>query len=287
MTIEITKILAVIDPTTEKQLALVRAAHVARRTNARVHAYLCCHSTAPADDPAELERVEIERNRAWLKTVIEKQHLDDVAFTVQVEWSAAWREIFADAAARNDCNLIVKSTHSHSPARRRLLKTSDWVLLREARCPVLLVKRESVSPVRRILIAVDLGVDDEEHQRLNDGIIAIGKQITERRDDFELHAVNAYTGADTFTHPPKLAERVGIDLDRAHCAVGAPEDVIVRCASELDSELVVMGTVSRSGLTGLVHGNTAELALDRLDTDVLVTGVYPEFAASAAREAAG
>ncbi len=270
MAYEIEKILAVIDPTTDNQRALTRALHIARRGRAAVHVYLCCHSTADSDDARTLRRTEIARNTLWLDNLLENADTSGVMVTREVEWNENWRDSFAGAAARNACDAIVKSTYCHSAPRRRLLKTSDWSLLRSAKCPVLLVKRESAAPVRRILVAVNPGVEDETHKKLNATIIEIGRTLTEQRSDFELHAVCAYSGSDVFTHPPELAEIVGTDVERAHCKAGAPDDVIAALAVDLDSELVILGMAGRSGLRGLARANTAERVLDRLDTDILV-----------------
>lgn len=272
MTLHINKILAVIDPTTEKQRALTRALNIAQRADASVHAYLCCYSAVETDHFLELKRAELARNEAWLETVVASENLDGIDVTTQVDWNEDWRQALATAAAEYDCDLVVKAASEHSTPGRYLLKTSDWAVLRNARCPVLLVKRDSIAPVRRILLAINPKVEDSQHQQLNTDIISLGRQITEDDDDFELHAVCAYTGEENFTHPPELAELVGIDESRAHCNYtnGSANDVIVDCARLMEAELVVIGTVSRSGLSGLTKGNTAERALDRLATDVLV-----------------
>jgi universal stress protein E len=54
-----------------------------------------------------------------------------------------------------------------------------------------------------------------------------------------------------------------------HLLKGEPEEVISEVAENLDVELVVMGTVSRSGLAGFLIGNTAERILQSLDCSVL------------------
>lgn len=270
MTYEIAKLLAIIDPTTDRQRALTRALHIARRGGADVHAFLCCHSTQDAADRAALERVELARHRLWLDDLLAGADTEGVTLTREVVWSEDWRASFAAAAERAGCDAIVKSTHSHSAAKRWLLKTSDWALLRTAKCPVLLVKRDTPATNRRILLAVNPGVDDDAHKRLNADIVDIGHTLTASRDDFELHAVCAYTGDATFTHPPDLAAVVNIDVARAHCRAGDPEDVIAEVATELECELVVVGTVGRAGLRGVARGNTAERMLDRIETDVLV-----------------
>ena len=270
MALQLQKIMAVIDPTTDKQLAFDRALNVAKRADASVHAYLCCYSAAETDHFLAMKRAELARHEAWLEKLVAAREHDGIRITTAVEWNEDWRTALGKAAANAACDLIVKAASEHSTPGRFLLKTSDFAVLRNSQAPVLLVKRDSAKGVRRILIAVNPKVEDTAHQRLNGDIISIGQQITEDRDDFELHAVCAYTGEDPFTHPQELSELVGIPENRAHCVSGTPDDVIVECAKQLDSELVVIGTVSRAGLQAMVKGNTAERALDRLDTDVLI-----------------
>jgi nucleotide-binding universal stress UspA family protein len=57
---------------------------------------------------------------------------------------------------------------------------------------------------------------------------------------------------------------------------GHPADVIVETAAETGADLVVMGTMGRSGLTRLVMGSVAEEVLRRSPCPVLtVRGVVP------------
>ena len=270
MTLKIRKIFAVIDPTTDQQVALARALDLAKTTNASVHAYLCCYSAVETDHFLALKRVEMARHEAWLEKIAGAENTNGANVTIQVDWSEDWRSALADAAANANTDLIVKAAYEHSAPGRFFLKTSDWAVLRHAQSPVLLVKRGSTDPLRRVLISVNPKAEDEKHQQLSENIISFGRQIADDSDNFELHAVCAQTGSESATEPLELAELVGIDVSRAHCSPGHPDDVIVDCAGLLQSDLVVIGSVSREGFSGLAKGNTAERALDRLSADVLV-----------------
>ncbi len=48
-----------------------------------------------------------------------------------------------------------------------------------------------------------------------------------------------------------------------------PSRAIQSGVEELDADLLVMGTVSRGGVAGLLMGNTAERLLDRVDCSLL------------------
>lgn len=267
---EIKEIFAVIDPTTDIQRALTHAISLARRLEASVHAYLCCFSNLETDNFLSLRRVELARHAAWLDKVIEAENVDGVTVTTQVEWNEDWRHALKDAVSGCDCDIIVKSAYQHHMPTRHVLRTSDWEVLRNAKCPVLLLKRESTGLARSVLVAVNPNVEDIEHQQLNAAILSVSKQIKEINGDIELHAICSYTGAEKFIPRAKLAELFEIEEDLAHCLSGPADDAIVDLAKIIDPDLVVIGTVARTGITSAIKGNTAERIFDRLDSDFLV-----------------
>ena len=50
---------------------------------------------------------------------------------------------------------------------------------------------------------------------------------------------------------------------------GDPQVVIPSKVKELDADVLVLGTVSRTGVGGLLIGNTAEAILNRVDCSVM------------------
>ncbi|MDX1593812.1 MAG: universal stress protein, partial [Gammaproteobacteria bacterium] len=54
-----------------------------------------------------------------------------------------------------------------------------------------------------------------------------------------------------------------------HLVKGWAREEIPRLAHEIEADLVVMGTVARSGIPGLFMGNTAETILNRIDCSVM------------------
>jgi nucleotide-binding universal stress UspA family protein len=54
-----------------------------------------------------------------------------------------------------------------------------------------------------------------------------------------------------------------------HLIKGWPRKEIPALAERLDVDLVVMGTVARTGVPGLLMGNTAETILNQIDCSVL------------------
>ncbi len=56
---------------------------------------------------------------------------------------------------------------------------------------------------------------------------------------------------------------------RCHTPRGQPEQLIPALARQVKADLVVMGTLGRAGIAGLLMGNTAEAILDQLTCSVL------------------
>ena len=60
-----------------------------------------------------------------------------------------------------------------------------------------------------------------------------------------------------------------IDVTHTHVEEGLPERVIEEVADKIDAELVVLGTIGRTGISAALIGNTAEHVIDQLNCDVL------------------
>jgi len=267
---QLTKIFCVIDPTTPNQRALVRAVSVAAGSRATVHAYLCFSLPANASyqDADELREAELARHTLWLDKLIEPYLAQDIKIITEVECKTSWRDALAAAAARSEADLVVRSSYRRTALQRRVLKTADWTLLRESRCPVLLVKTGSVPQLDNVVVAVNIAAKDEPHQRLNETVIAYAQAVA-RMTGANLHAVNAFQGSQNFVHPPDLAKRVGVDRSQAHVADASPEELIARVTDKVGASLVLIGSLSRRGVSGIVVGNTAERILDNVNADVL------------------
>jgi universal stress protein E len=271
------KVFCIIDPSTVEQRALSRSAAIAAATGAAVHAYCCFSITGDrsANERADLEAAEFARHRAWLDVLLAPLRERGITVAEEVECQDDWREALAKAARRANADLIVRATVQRSALRRRVLKTTDWMLLREAHCPVLLVKSERDDAVSRVLAAVNVKASDEPHQRLTEQVIEYARAVADLAGA-ELHAVNAFHGSENFVHPPDLARRLGIERRCAHVGDSAPEVLVAQVAEKIEASLVVVGSLARKGLSGAVVGNTAERILDGVPADLLCIIAQPE-----------
>ncbi|MEZ5566881.1 MAG: universal stress protein [Halioglobus sp.] len=267
---EVTRILVVFDPTTDKQPALARAHEFAREEGCEVLLFSCIHSELPKSDARE---TEVERLVAAQKDIVEAATAplvaDGLKVTVEVEWKKDWYQAVVDASARYSVDAVFKASHRHSATQRLFKKTSDWTLIRQCECAVLLVKSQREDSRRRVLVAVDLRRGKDTYEEINKSIFEFCKHYSSISSP-EIHFLNAYKDLPSRPDRGSMIRACGVESEFVHIKMGEPGKVIVESANELDVDLVVIGNSARTGLAATVNNNTAELVLDHLQCDLLV-----------------
>ncbi len=200
---------------------------------------------------------------------------------------------------RGGHDLLVKAAKGGKGIGDRLLGSTDLHLLRKCPCPVWVDRPESSRPYRRILAAVD--PLNEEGAGVDRLVMQLATSLA-RRESAELHLVHAWrlygetllrsgrarisaTEVDQLKEQTRQRHResllallaefeVAPDHPGVHLLNGEPASVIGSLARELSADLVVMGTVGRSGIPGLFIGNTAEEVLQDAGSSILA--VKPE-----------
>ncbi len=208
---------------------------------------------------------------------------------------------------RDKHDLLIKSAENGG-LLDRVFGSGDMHLLRKCPSPVWLVKPKSPNRYHRILAAVDVDdhFPQEElatRHQLNVKILEMASSLA-LAELAELHVVHtweavdmgvmrhvfvglpdekiaAYMEAERGQHKRNLdtlmdetVNRLGSDAlkyikPQVHLLEGYPRKNIPELAGEISADLVVMGTVARTGISGFFMGNTAETILNRLDCSVL------------------
>jgi len=265
---EFNKIFVVYDPTRSEQPALDRALAIVGAADVKVHIYACIHAELEeGNKPLEVPKL-IAAQQAALEPVLAPFKERGVEASLEVEWGKNWYQAVVRAAERQRTDLVLKSTYRHSSARRFLNRTSDWTLIRECQCPVLLVKEGEPREGSRILAAIDGRSEQPRYEELNKKLISFSRRVSESANS-EVHFISAFRELHEFPDKNSLVESCGVPGEQVHIRLGKPEDVIVQGARDIDASLVVVGNAARSGLSAVVNGNTVEKVLDRLECDVL------------------
>jgi nucleotide-binding universal stress UspA family protein len=174
---------------------------------------------------------------------------------------------------------------------------SSGVMHLVRKCPVpVWVMRQSRAHNLRVLALVDPDPDDPIRDGLNELVMELASSLA-HRDGGELHIGHAWslegeatlrsspyvglpgslvdvmvstTEATRFDQVDELVRRHVPESGRSiHMIAGAPGTVLPRLADRLEIGVIVMGTVGRTGLRGLIMGNTAETILRSVRCSVL------------------
>ena len=209
-----------------------------------------------------------------------------VAVRVKVLIGRPFAELIREVV-RNGHDLVVLNAGMEAGWPGRLFGRTELHLLRECPCSVWVHRRAHHGRLRRILAALDAGEDWSERQQESLRVLEHSVSIAES-DGSELLIVYCL-GHWTSDNSPRVVEtalgrhRRRMDELLARCDLSgvrhevrleqaAAEDVIAAHCEETD--LLVMGTVWRSGPAGMLIGDTAAGALARVDCSVLA--VKPE-----------
>ena len=291
------------DGATEPCSALQRAVSLARSNHARLTLIDVLDEVESSPEiqrrfHIDLDSILQERRRDALNDLAASYSAEDLIY-VQVVTGVPFVEVIR-TVLRNGHDLVIKAARSPEGLSERLFGSTDMHLLCKCPCPVWIDRRGPTGPYRTVLAAVDpMGAgDDDVSARL---IMDLASSLAER-ESARLSVVHAWrlvgesmlrsgrarlsqTEVDQLIQGTRdhhrdrlqaLLSPYGMDVADSvvHLVHGEPAPSIRALSLELDVDLVVMGTVGRSGVPGLIIGNTAEELLQSTQASVLA--VKPE-----------
>lgn len=291
------KILAVIDPKTKQQPSLNRAIFLAEKTGASIVALSSIYDKSydmaallTSDERYEMKQAMLEHESLNLTALIQDARTK-VNISPVIKWQKKLHESVLETCQEESCDLIVKATKKHGILASSIFTPNDWHILRNASVDVLLVKDHEWTNNGKVFASIGVSAKDDEHINLSDKVTEIANELANLTNS-TLHLVNAYAGAPVHIavevpnfapeaynrsvqerHTKKLNElSTSHNLKDAnlHVLEGLPEDVIPTLSNALDSDLLVIGSVGRRGLSAALLGNTAELIIDSVNCDTLV-----------------
>ena len=276
----------IIDPTMEVQPALTRAADLANIAGGHIHAFCAVYENDLSSFASRRDAKYKVRHHAIdrLDNLTNPLVNDLVTVDKEVIWNERWYQSAVHACARLGADVMIKSTYAHESSFGGLRKDSDYYLLRHSPCPVLLTQTDKSCRYQRILAAIAIEEGDHRHEELNNLVISQARRIS-RITGAELHAVAALEGRpniakllnifideddEVLPDEQLIGLRYGLELGKIHFKYGSAEKVIVEMVRQTSAQLLVIGTVARTGISGAVVGNTCEKILDQLSIDILV-----------------
>ena len=222
--------------------------------------------------------------------VLSQQVTDHFAFGLQVSVQVLQTNDLVNWLQQHcqtkNIDLVIKTAN---PGKTWFHTPTDWQLIRQLKCPVLLASSQKWRPKSTILAAVDSGNNQDKQRHIDSKVLSAADEwrVVNGHELHTVYSVPKPTASleldlielDEFKRSvlPKskqsLSELVGnsgIDDVIEHIEFGAPEKRIPSKANHIKADLVVIGSIGRTGLSGHLLGNTAEKVLNNLRTDILV-----------------
>ncbi len=302
-------ILLIVDEGTDYSAALKRAVTLARNNQALLSICTVLDAVPgdmpmfiTAVTPAELRDIAVSDKRDWLDEVVKSVPADGAFLESKVLVGKPFIEIIRQVL-ENDHDLIIKCAEDDGARGRILFGSTDMHLLRKCPCPVWITKPTEHHRYRRILAPVDLDPKEAVKDALNHKILEMSTSLA-LAEFSEVHIVHAWELLGEAILKSPRSGTLNVELDfmleneaierefwleelvnnygakgdkdavdyvspQLHVIKGTAKAVIPRKARELDVDLIVMGTVARSGIPGFFMGNTAESILHQIDCSVL------------------
>jgi universal stress protein E len=226
------------------------------------------HPETPLDSPSRTElRLRTYSNNCDSSTLRQEVSLQQCNCVVRT--GDAWEELIRLGGNRPD-SLIVCGTRDLGSLRRVLFGSTGLKLLRLAPGPVWIVKPTPIeNDTTDIVACTDLGPVGSDVIQTAVSMAAINSA--------RVHIVHAAEpGADTI----ELTDRVHAQLAatdyrtlqagvKVNVPVGDADQCILECVEQCHADLVILGTSSKTGTSGLLPGSTVERLLPELKCSVL------------------
>ncbi len=285
------RLLIVANPGLDQQSLFSQAASLKQQYGCK--AYLLAFSTIESDGSkplGEANTIEQELKLLSLGFFTEGDQLQVSVIEVEKK-SQAIAEQVIKFSKENDIDLVVKTSH---PSGNVFHQSTDWELIRNLNCNLLLLSEKKWKNKQTILAAIDVENQNALQQNLNHKVLGWTKIIAQSRDD-EVHVLSCIElnralveldMVETFSVERKkelplktqikaLADDEGLLNIKPWISAGEPSRKIPSIASAINAELVVIGSVGRKGLQGMMLGNTAEKVLKTIRTDTLI--IRPDY----------
>jgi nucleotide-binding universal stress UspA family protein len=218
----------------------------------------------------------------------------DANVVVQVRTGKPFVEVIR-YVVENNCDLVVVGEPDHHHERHPGISSGVMQLLRKCPVPVWAMRPRGDAALR-VLALVDPDPEDDVRDGLNDLVLELATSMV--TDGGELHVAHAWAleGEGTlrsseFVGLPSAEVDLMVDITGAghaqrleelvarhpvaaaggvvHLVSGDPGHVLPELAARVQASIIIMGTVARTGLAGLIMGNTAETILRSVHCSVL------------------
>lgn len=241
---------------------------------------------------SQLGNMFVKQRLETLEKATKKQLGTNTKIKLQVLLGIAPIEIIK-LVIKEKFDLLIKTANPETSINSVRFGSLDLQLLRKCPVPVWIIKSDQKKIAKRILVAINPDPENKESAELNEHILEFSQAI-QKANNSELHVVHAWRlygeslllrrdevpgqeisellkeeEMEHINNVDKMLKEMSLNAKKVHIEHGKASDVILNTASKINADLVILGTVARTGLPGIFIGNTAEVVLESIKTSVL------------------
>lgn len=251
--------------------------------------------------PGLEKNIAISNLRTWEESA-RSRDLEAISFglakagvevTIRHATGSPYLEVIRETLRRK-YDLVMKPAHSDTLFKRVLLGSTDLQIFRLCPVPVWIFRPKKKPKLKKLMIAIDLDPHNAERTALARKAMQLGEYVAGlagaeihvlhvwslyrdailRGSTVSKSAIKALSKAEEQLHHRWLDEAIASGFQnesvvRAHLINGETSDVILDTVESLKIDLLVMGTVGRTGIPGFFIGNTADALLRQATCSVL------------------
>ncbi len=230
------------------------------------------------------EREVRRESDAKLRSIIQNLNATDL----DVKYETLLGEPFVElthAVQQEGYDLVLSGTRGLTIWEQIFVGSTAKRLIRKCPTSVWIVKAEHVGPPKVVLAPTDFS-------EVSRKAVLQGLYVAEQANA-EFHLLHVIDSADVpedaiskvpqgsslrdeineeaTKHMNDFVESLPVDRTRiqVHLSWGTPWKEVKRLSQQLPTDLIAIGTLGRSGVSGVLLGNTAEKVLDRCDCSIL------------------
>jgi len=280
---QINNILVYLPQEPDEEAVLYRAARLAAASGAEVEIVdvvreLPLILRTPAFGYPSLSKTLEDENFHRLEAAAKKVRRSDVAVSVKSLYGKDFIEITKEVMRVGHDLVVLQGDDQERKTAMRLFRNCP--------VPVWAVYGKTAGSCKKVLAAVDPLFSDDPDNALNRRILDAALRASEL-ESAEAHVVHAWGDPVElpqmpagYTEQVRKAAREALDAllapygdaiaaENVHLVPGKPADAIDELVEQGGFDLLVMGTVVRTGLEGFLIGNTAEELLGKVRCSIL------------------
>ena len=198
-----------------------------------------------------------------------------------VTFGKSWLGIIRQVI-RDRCDLVIVGAKDRGPLERLFIGSTGMKLLRKCPCPVWVTHAEESAAHDAILVGHDLTEVGDLALDLAASMAELHGatlHVVHAMEPVFLDAVESIAGLDVVDENKRREayHRIREQLERfnlpsepqVHVVSGPAAAVLLQRIEQYKIDLLVMGTIARTGVNGLIFGNTAERLLPQVNCSVI------------------